>query len=498
MMLTLLIVSPLLGLLILLFFPSQSDSFKRKIGIIGTLPPLVIASILFAQLDRSVTELQFGEVREWFSFSSPSLSQLGVDFTVSYELGVDGLSLVLVLLTTVVATLAAIASTSITQNLRAYFCLYFFLEVGMLGVFVAQNLLLFFLFFEMTLIALFFLISKWGYGERERAAYQFLIYNGLGSAVILIAFAVIFVITQTMSFTEAAATFSLLDEGANDLKMGVLLALLIGFGVKLPIVPLHRWMLHVHVQAPPAIVMIHSGILLKIGAYGLFRFGFSFFPEQMNTLSVVLVILGLANLLYGAYLALIQTDLKLVLAYSSISHMGIVLLGMAAMNHVGVQGAVFQVVSHGLISALLFFLIGVFWERTGTSTIPSLGGLARSMPLASGFLLAGGLASLGLPGMSGFISEWMAFLGLFSERPIMAAIGTLGLILTAIYMLRAVLGVTFGPLKEKWAILQDIKGPEWIPALVLTGLIVLIGIYPNLLAEPLQQPIHLLLMRIGG
>ncbi|MEB1809603.1 MAG: NADH-quinone oxidoreductase subunit M, partial [Bacillaceae bacterium] len=279
---------------------------------------------------------------------------------------------------------------------------------------------------------------------------------------------------------------------------GLLIALLVAFGVKLPIFPLHSWMLRVHVQAPPAIVMLHSGILLKIGAYGLIRFGVGFFPEQVSQMAAILAILGVINLLYGAYLALIQTDLKMVLAYSSISHMGIVLIGVAALNDIGLQGAVFQVVSHGLISALLFFLIGVYYERTNTSLIPDLSGLARSMPVASGFLLVGAMASLGLPGMSGFISEFLAFLGLFREMPIIAAVGTLGIILTAVYLLRATLNVTFGPTPEKWKELQDIRPVEMVPVLVLLAFIVLIGVYPSVLAEPLQASLQFILAGIGG
>jgi NADH-quinone oxidoreductase subunit M len=285
---------------------------------------------------------------------------------------------------------------------------------------------------------------------------------------------------------------------SGDLKLGLLIALLIAFGVKLPIFPLHSWMLRVHVQAPPSIVMIHSGILLKIGAYGLIRFGMGIFPEQFETLAVLLAILGVINLLYGAFLAFIQTDFKMVLAYSSISHMGIVLIGLAAMNEAGVQGAIFQVVSHGLISALLFFLVGAFYERTDTSLMENLGGMAKGMPIASGFLLAGALASLGLPGMSGFVSEFMAFLGLFEEMPWIAAVGTIGIIMTAVYLLRAVLGITYGQSHREFTGVLDLKGVEFIPVVVLMALIVLIGVIPSVLSSPLQATLETIMLGLGG
>jgi len=266
----------------------------------------------------------------------------------------------------------------------------------------------------------------------------------------------------------------------------------------LPIFPLHTWMLRVHVQAPPSIVMIHSGILLKIGAYGIIRFGMGFFPDEFSTLAPIVAVLGVINLLYGAFLAFVQKDFKMVLAYSSISHMGIVLIGLGAMNEAGVQGAVFQVVSHGLISALLFFLIGVMYERAGTSYIDKLGGLAKVMPLTAGFLLAAAMASLGLPGMSGFVSEFMAFLGLFKEMPVLAAVGAIGIIMTAVYLLRAVLHVTYGKTIHSYEGAVDLRPIEMVPVLVLLAFIVLIGVYPNVLTQPLQVALETIMLGLGG
>jgi NADH-quinone oxidoreductase subunit M len=244
--------------------------------------------------------------------------------------------------------------------------------------------------------------------------------------------------------------------------------------------------------------MIHSGILLKIGAYGMIRFGLGIFPEEFKNLAGVIAVLGVVNLLYGAFLALSQSDLKKVLAYSSVSHMGIVLIGLAALNEYGIQGAVFQTVSHGLISALLFFLVGVLYNRRGSSQLHDFGGLASQMPVAAGLLLAGGLASLGLPGMSGFISEFMSFLGLFEVMPVTAAVGTLGLVLTAVYVLRAVLGVTFGVKREGTVYGADMTAAERFPAIMLLAAIIIIGCYPALLSGLLGATLESIKLGLGG
>lgn len=495
--LTTLVFSPLLGIVVLAFMPKSQEKAIKFVGFLATLPALALALAAYAHYLAGKKLSDFTIGHEWIQFRG--MSGDAPIFSVYYELGLSGFQLLLVVLTAVVATLAAIAARFVKKEWKGYFMLFLLLEVGMLGVFTAENLILFFIFFEITLIPTFFLIGKWGYFEKEKAAYSFLIYNGLGSAVLLIVIMILFAKTGTTNID--LLTKIMADPSAplsDDLKLGLLISLLIAFGVKLPIFPLHSWMLKVHVQAPPSVVMIHSGILLKIGAYGLIRFGMGIFPKQFETLATLIAILGVINLLYGAFLAFIQSDFKMVLAYSSISHMGIVLIGLAAMNEAGVQGAIFQVVSHGLISALLFFLVGVLYERTDTSLIENLGGVAKGMPLAAGFLLAGAMASLGLPGMSGFVSEFMAFLGLFKELPWVAAVGTIGIIMTAAYLLRAVLGMTFGKAHREFTGVVDLKGVEFVPVVVLLALIVLIGVYPSVLSSPLQATLETIMLGLGG
>jgi NADH-quinone oxidoreductase subunit M len=495
--LSLLVFSPLLGIVLLAFMPKANEKGLKMLGVLGTVPAVILALMAYFSYLSGKSLESFAEQVNWIQFGSFGALDPNL-FTVKYELGIDGFSLLMIVLTSVLALLAAIASFHIKKEWKGYFMLFLLLEIGMLGVFTAQNLILFFIFFEVTLIPMFFLIGKWGYFDKEKAAYSFLIYNGLGSAVLLIVIMVLFAKTGTTNIEALKVLVNspeqVLTPISDSLKMGLFIALLIAFGVKLPIFPLHSWMLRVHVEAPPSIVMLHSGILLKIGAFGLIRFGMGIFPEQFQELAVLIAVLGVVNLLYGAFLALIQTDFKMVLAYSSISHMGIVLIGLGAYNEAGVQGAIFQVVSHGLISALLFFLVSVLYERVQTTHLKNLGGLAKGMPIVSGFLLAGAMASLGLPGMSGFVSEFMAFLGLFKEMPILAAVGALGIILTAVYLLRAVLAITYGKSNREYAGITDLRSYEWAPVLVLIGLIILIGVYPAVLSQPLET----LVLGIGG
>ena len=493
--LSILVFSPLLGMLVISFIPKLERKLLSVVGILATLPALIISLILFFQYRSGAHLEKFDESYNWFSLKNSI--QYGELFSIKYELGIDGLSLVLLVLTTVIATLAAIASITIKKELKGYFLLFLLLEIGMLGVFSSQNFILFFLFFEITLVSAFFLIGKWGYEEKEKAAYSFLIYNGLGSAILLIVIITLFAKTGTANFAALQEIIAS-DTFPDSLALGLFVALLVAFGFKMPIVPLHSWMVRVHVQAPPAVVMIHAGILLKIGAYGLIRFNIGLFPDQAENFSVLLAVLGVINLLYGAFLALVQSDFKMVLAYSSVSHMGIVLIGLGSLNEAGIQGAIFQMISHGLIAALLFFLVGIFYERTKTSEIPNLGGMAKAMPLTAGFLLVGVMASLGLPGMSGFVSEFMAFLGLFKEMPWLAAVGAIGIIMTAVYLLRAVLGVTYGKPNREWAGVVDLRKIESIPVIVLTALIVAIGVYPNLLGGPLQETLELIMLKVGG
>jgi NADH-quinone oxidoreductase subunit M len=519
--LSFIVFSPLIGVLLLLFVPKNKGQWIKIIGIATTLLPLILACWLYTSFNHQIGTMQFEENYRWISIdlNKEALNQIKA-FTLSfnYNVAVDGLSLPMVFLTALISTMAALASVYIKKRWKTYFILFLLLEVGMFGVFMAQDVFLFFLFFEIALVPMFFLIGIWGYHNREKAANKFLIYNGIGSALMLIAFLILvttagFVLIQSGDTASIHFSGSLKDithnlfnnpdayvnqtskDGSNPfflskaMRWTIFSLLFAAFAIKLPIFPFHTWMLKVHTEAPPSIVMIHSGILLKMGAYGLIRFGVLLFPGEAKQWAYVLGALGLINIIYGAILAFVQKDFKLVLAYSSISHMGIVLLGIAAFNEIGMQGAVFQMVSHGLISALMFLLVGSIYERTETTQLDKLGGLAKSMPFMSGILLIGGLASLGLPGLSGFVSEFLAFLGLFDTMPILTAFSTAGIILTAVYVLRGVLKITYGPMTEAYAGIRDARLIEAIPMITLVAFIVLIGIFPAVLTQPLQVTI---------
>ncbi|MBO8171996.1 MAG: NADH-quinone oxidoreductase subunit M [Bacillaceae bacterium] len=502
-LLTLILLSPLLGILVLAFTPRYRAGTVKLIGILATLIPLLLSFVMYVQFDLNAEGMQLVHRADWFQI--PIQDSV---VKIAYEVGVDGLSMPMVLLASVIATLGAVASIAIQKRWKEYFILYLIMEIGLLGVFMSLNLFMFFIFFELALIPMFFLIAIWGYLDREKAAMKFLIYNGVGSGILLITFVALFIKTGSLNMAEIMTRLSdpmspfnlpdspyLISEG---LRTGLFLALLIAFGIKMPFVPLHTWMLKSYQESPIPMIMISSGVMIKMGAYGLIRLGVGFFPQQAVELAQWIGVLGLVSILYGAVLALVQKDLKMVLAYSSVSHMGIVLLGIASMNATGFQGAIFQMVSHGLVAALLIFMVGVIYERTKTTVISELGGLAKSAPFISGVLLTAALASLGLPGMSGFISEFQAFLGLFRAEPVLAAIGTLGIILTAVYMLRAVLATTFGPTPEKWQDVVDARPVEVIPMAVLLGFVILIGIYPAVLGDVVQGTLQNLVPRIGG
>ncbi|MGD9677935.1 MAG: NuoM family protein [Vulcanibacillus sp.] len=522
-LLSLITFSPLLGVILLAFVPSNRVGTVKLIGILVTLIPLILALVLFSGFNPNIDGMQFLEDVSWIEIPlGDGTASGGTILEFKYSMGVDGLSLALILLATIVVSMSAIAAANmIKKRWKEYYILFSLLQVGLFGVFLCQNLFLFFVFFEITLITMFFLIGIWGLEQREKAAYTFLIYNGLGSAIMLVAFIALTInagatysnnmtiftsdiSTIIYNLTNSNSPYYVIEQITGEpafsdtFKYGVFFALLVAFGIKLPLFPFHSWILKVHYQAPPPMSMILSGVLLKIGAYGLFRIEYSFFPDITSSLSLLIIILGIINLFYGGILAFVQKDFKMVIVYSSISHMGIIMLGLGSMNTFGFQGAIFQMVSHGLLSALFFYIVGIIYNRAHTAKLAELGGLAKTMPFTSGILLAGALASLGLPGMSGFISEFMTFLGLFQNHPILAAISTVGIIITTAYLLRATLKITFGETVDILKDVKEIRSIEVIPLFVLLGFIILIGVYPAILSEPLQMTIKSLLTVIGG
>ncbi len=496
-----LVFSPLIGVFIIFCLPKNNTKLIQLVGVLATLPSLVTISYIFVAHRMGKSLSDFSLRLDWFQFGNGT-NVYGQSFVVDYQMNIDAFSMIMLLLTAILTTFAAIASYKITKELKGYFTLFLLLEVGMLGVFTAGNMILFFLFFEMTLVSAFFLVGKWGYEQKEKAAFRFLIYNGIGSAILLL---VIMTIQATVGTTDINYLIDNLADPSQSLmsdqmEMALLIGIVLAFSIKLPSFPFHSWMLKMHTQAPIPVVMLHSGVLLKIGAYGLIRFGLEMFPEQFHDIAPFIALVGVFNLLYGAFLAFVQTDFKLMLAYSSISHMGFVFMGLGAMNAMGFQGAIFQLVSHGLLSALLFFLVGILYDRTKTTDIYQVGGLAKQAPMFAGVLLFGAMALLGLPGLSSFASEVMSFIGLFQADQVLAIVATIALVITAAYILKATMSMTFGEIKLPSQItnFRDIHGLEIIPVAFLTFFITLIGIYPRLLSDDLSEFINFLVQRIEG
>ncbi|PTQ54577.1 MAG: NADH-ubiquinone oxidoreductase chain M [Hydrogenibacillus schlegelii] len=502
-LLLLFVALPLVGLLATAALPSRRVEAIRTVGWVVPAAAVVVAGGLYARFNLAEAGRQFVVSLPFLRFSYPIVDpQAGTmrfqSVSAPFSFGVDGLSLPLVLMAALVALAAALAARTEHRRVKTFFLFFFLLLVGISGVFLADNLIVFFIFFEFTLVALYFLTAIYGGFGREKAATAFLVMNGLGSLLLFLGFVWIFRLTGTWEMGEIAVRLPLSDVPPGE-RWALFWLLVVALGVKLPLVPLHPWMLKVHREAPPAVVMLHSGVLLKIGAYGFVRFVLGFFPDLFPKAATALAAWGLLNLLYGAFSALVQNELRLVFAYASVSHMGIVLFGLAALNAAGLMGAVFQMVSHGLISALFFLLLGMIVERTKTSRLDELGGLYRSAPELAGLFVFAALASLGLPALSGFVAEFQAFYGLFlSPARDIALIGLLGLALSAAYNLRAATRTTFGTPRPEWGAMADLRPLEAVPAILLAAAILVIGIYPNVLALPLEATVADVLGRVGG
>ena len=411
----------------------------------------------------------------------------------SYLLGVDGISAPLVMLTGLLGLCAVFVSFHIRHRVREYFIWLFVLQTAVLGVFTALDFLLFFLFWEIELAPMYLLISTWGTGRREYSAMKFLIFTILGSAFMLVAIVAVFVSAGVGSFdmTRLLAPEGMLDASRAALPMGALFWLFfVAFAVKLPTWPVHTWLPDAHTDAPTAGSVMLAGVMLKMGGYGLLRVNAGMFPEQLQTYALPVVALGVVSILYGAVVTLRQTDLKRLIAYSSVSHMGLVLVGVGsvavvggALTDAGLTGAAMQLFTHGTITGLLFVAVGILYEKTHTRYIPDLGGLAGRMPVVSGAFLLAGAASLGLPALSGFVSELLVFFGGFRAFPILTILAVLGIILAAGYILWMMQRTLFGPRPSRWDDLTDAAPVEMVPVALLVISILAVGVYPAWLTD---------------
>ena len=469
--LSLLLWTPALGVLVLIFTPSQHKALIRGIANLFSTLAFLMSGWILHLYQQNTSDLQFNE---YFPLN-PNLGS-------AYALGIDGLSMPMLVLATLLTSIALIASYPLTENIKGYYLSVLLLEFGLLGVFLAQDWALFYIAWELTLIPLFFLIGRWGGKRRHTASLNFVLYTMAGSIFMLISLLAI----SQYDLQQAGSLMTSMHQAAKDMPRNeqilVLLGFLIGFGVKMPIFPLHGWLPLAHVEAPSPISILLSGVLLKMGAYGLIR-AVNMLPEAALILQPLLISLALFGMIYGGLLAWRQTDLKAMIAYSSVSHMGIVLLGIASLNQVGLTGAILQMSSHGLVSAALFLLIGLLYERSHTRNIQDYSSLVQVMPRFALLMTLTLLAAMGLPGSIGFIAELHAMIGGFQQWGGLMVFFSISILISAAYAIRTI-GLLFtGTVKPQMYHIADLKPSEILAAGLLVTGIVLFGLLPASLIE---------------
>jgi NADH-quinone oxidoreductase subunit M len=465
--------------------PESLSRFARPAALVVSGFVFVCATALWMQFDGAQSGFQFELVRPWI----PGLG-------TAFHLGVDGLSLPMLWLTGLLTLLAVIASRSITDRVRQYFTLLLMLEAGLCGVFVALDLILFYLFWEVVLIPMYFLISIWGGPRRSYAAVKFFLYTLGGSLAMLAGILALYLATGATTFdmTAIAAKAPQLTAGA---QTAIFIAIAVGLAVKVPIFPLHTWLPDAHVEAPTAVSVLLAGVLLKMGSYGFLRLGPGMLPEGFKAIAPVLAVLGVISIVYGAALALVQTDLKRLVAYSSISHMGYVMLGIAAGTTASITGANVQMFSHGLIAGLLFLLVGAVYERAHTREIAAFGGIAKITPILAGTLVFASFASMGLPGLSGFVGEFLVLAGSFPVYMWLTVIAAAAVIITVSYLLWMLRRVTFGPVNEERLGMPEMTLSEAFTMAPLCVLIVVVGVFPQALVGVMQSSVAALVGMLG-
>ena len=488
---------PFLGGVLILFYPKKADRAIKWTALVASGIALVVSLLALRQFNAVTAKFQFVELRSWI----PSLG-------INYFVGVDGLSMTMVILTTVISFLAVIASFNITHRWKEYFSLYLLLETAMTGVFISLDLFLFYVFWEVVLVPMYFLIGIWGGPRREYAAIKFFLYTLAGSVFMLLGILALY-------FTSSPHSFNILEltkMHPNDPRFylwgvnWVFLAFYIGFAIKVPAFPFHTWLPDAHVEAPTAISVILAGVLLKMGLYGILRVSYQIFPEAARWFAPYLAIIATINIVYGAFVSMAQTDFKKMIAYSSVNHMGYCLLGLSALTLTGFNGAVFEMWNHGIITGSLFMLVGVLYDRSHTRGLDDFGGLGSKVPVYAGVLSVASFASLGLPGLAGFVSEFMCFLGAFKPSTVLnptffrtvTMISTLGILITAAFMLWMIQRVLLGKLNPRWESLKDMNVREIIMLAPMVVLMVLFGVWPKPMLDLFNAATENILHLVGG
>jgi NADH-quinone oxidoreductase subunit M len=480
---TITILIPLLGAIVMLLLPEEERLVRYTALGISAVPLLLAVYVYFAFGD----DLGVGALSQDVTWIR--------SLNIGYRVGLGGLGFGMFFLSTLLTVIAVLASWDVQRNLKQYFAAIFVAEVGMLGVFAAQDLIVFYVFFEITLIPMYLLVGVWGDENRRPAAIKFFIYTFLGSTVMLAGFLAFGILADTYSMSALGGGGGL----SRTAQVAVAAPILFGLLVKVPAVPLHSWLLDVYVSSPTSTNVLLSGVLPKLGTYGLIAVAIPLLPQGVEPFLPYIAAFGVINIVYGAFVAFLQPDLKALVAYSSIGTLGFILLGAASGNAVGLNGAVFQQVSHGLYSALLFILVGVIAVRTGTRRIEDLGGLAARMPWAGGLLALGSLAAMGLPGLAVFVSEFMSIMGVYATFPVQGALAALGIILSAMYLLYMLARVIFGPIERPaYEKIGDAGPVEMASVVPLAVLLVVLGVFPALLMSIQRPAVDAVITVIGG
>ncbi len=492
MSLSLIVFLPLLGAFVMLLLPNERKGLIRGLAVFFAAAALAVSLYAYTAHNGGTAEMQLVERHSWIP-----------TFGIHYYLGVDGLSMPLILLTTVLSLISLIASFGIETRVKEYFFWFLMLETGMLGVFVALDLFLFYVFWELTLVPMYFLIGVWGGPKKEYAAVKFFLYTLSGSVFMLLGILALY-------FAGNPRTFDMLQLAQQSSTfigprfIWVFLALYVGFAVKIPAFPFHTWLPLAHVEAPTAVSVILAGVLLKMGTYGILRVSYAILPEATRWFMPILILIAFVNIVYGAYCAMNQRDIKRMVAYSSVNHMGYCLLGMAALTgsnaSAGMTGAVLQMVNHGIITGSLFLLVGVLYDQAHTRNIDDFGGLGAKLPVFTAFMTIQAMASLGLPGLAGFISEFLCFLGAFGQKDYLlwVSLSVIGIVVTAAFFLKLIKDVFLGPFNRRWEGLRDMSARELLTTAPLVALTILIGVYPAFLIQMMDATLANLIRHVTG
>ncbi len=478
---------PLLGMVVILLTKKEQENLVRYLAAFFSFVPLVLSFILLSRYQGSTSQIQFVEKFDWI----PS-------FGITYYMGADGLSVPMLFLTALLGFLSVIYSFGdIKERVKQYFAFLLLLEVGMMGVFAALDFFLFYIFWEIVLVPMYFLIGIWGHGRKEYSAIKFFLYTLFGSLFMLIGILALYfnVEPHTLNMMVLIEKAPMLTRSFQLLAFA---AFFIAFAVKVPMFPFHTWLPDAHVDAPTAVSVILAGILLKMGTYGFLRISYPMFPQGAIYFAIPIAILALINIVYGALVCMAQKDLKKMIAYSSVSHMGYCMLGIAAVTVTGISGCIFQMVSHGLITGALFLLVGVLYERAHTREIQAFGGLWIKLPVYSGLMMLFCLGSLGLPGMSGFVSEFMVFIGSYPAFKVIVPLAVIGVVITAAYFLRTIQAMFLGTFNTKWEGLTEISGREIFTVVPLAILMIGIGVFPSPLANMIKATVENIVRLVTG